>query len=472
MKKIIFKITVLALVVGGFTSCDSELDQIPFNEFGTENAYITAGDFENAVRGVYLALVQPSLYGGSDGGSMLDAPDVLADNVTFSQSGRHSRFSMHNWYYSASNASMSSLYYYNYQLIFRANQLLQYLEDFEGNTKSNIEAETRALRALAYFNNVNFFGQIPTQSGGAEGSMGVPYLDEADPLATPARETVGFIYDKVIDDLIFAAANINETNGNGRLSKDAVNTILSRVYLYRGKYQDAARVARLVSAPVADRSSIVDVWEDQSRDGVLFYVENEDAILGLSPGVTWSQGPRSNFRPEYVVSYDFYNSFAADDIRKEAYTLEAGSVNGIKKLFGRPGQSDGKVDIKILRAAEAKLNLAEAEYHNGNHAQALAALDAVRTKRYESAPSGETGAAILEAIKKERNWEFAFEYQRFFDLKRWGMGVERDGHGDQGDGSGTPSEAQNLAAGDHRFQLPISQTALDRNENLVQNPGY
>ena len=68
--------------------------------------------------------------------------------------------------------------------------------------------------------------------------------------------------------------------------------------------------------------------------------------------------------------------------------------------------------------------------------------------------------------------EFAFEYQRFFDIKRWGLSIERGGFGDLADGSGTPSDAQSLSAGSFKFQLPIATSALDLNPNLVQNPGY
>ena len=478
MKKIFYKIAFFTLIVGALTSCDKELDQVPFDSFGTENAYVTAADFENAIRGVYSNLTASGFYGGSDAGGMLDAPDVLSDNVTFAQKGRGTRRTLHNWQYGAADAPLYGLYTAAYSTIYRANLLLANSEGFEGENKENIVAEAKALRALAHFDLVTFWGKIPTQSGDANGSLGVAYVTEPDPTIEPARETVGTTYDLIVKDLTEAAAGINVTNDVGRMNRDAVNTLLSRVYLYRGQWQKAVDAANLVSTPVAPRSDVVDVWTDSSRSGLLFYIPNELPVLGISIGVTWSQGGLTNLIPEYVVSYDFYNSFAADDIRKEAYTMQAANnadglqFNAIKKLYGREGQSNGQVDIKILRAAEAYLNKAEAYFNLGNESAARTALDAVRTKRYTTPPSGETGSALRDAIRLERRFEFAFEYQRFFDLKRWGLSIDRDGFGDLADGTGTPSDQQSLAAGNNKFQLPIAQSSLDQNPNLVQNPGY
>ena len=478
MKNIFYKITIFSLIIGAFASCEKELDQVPFDEFGTENAYVTAADFENAIRGVYSTLTSGGFYGGSDAGGMLDAPDVLADNVTFAQKGRGTRRTLHNWQYGPADAPLNGLYTSAYRLIYRANLVITNIQDFEGENKENVLAEAKALRALAHFDVVTFFGKIPTQSSDANGSLGVAYVTDIDPNQEPARETVGAVYDKIIQDLTDAAAGINVTNDPGRMNRDAVNTLLSRVYLYMGEWQKAVDAANLVSTPVAPRSDVVDVWTDSSRSGLLFYIPNELPILGISVGVTWSQGGLTNLIPEYVVSYDFYNSFAEDDIRKEAYTLQAANnadglqFNAIKKLYGREGQSNGQVDIKILRAAEAYLNKAEAYFNLGNESAARTALDAVRTKRYTTPPSGETGSALRDAIRLERRFEFAFEYQRFFDLKRWGLPVERDGFGDLADGTGTPSDQQSLPAGSNKFQLPIAQSSLDQNPNLVQNPGY
>lgn len=478
MKNIISKITVLTLIVGILSSCDDELDQVPFDSFGTENAYVTAADFENAVRGIYSTLTRASLYGGSDAGGMIDAPDVLADNLTFAQKGRSTRRTLHNWFYGPADNPMLGLYYSSYITINRANLLLANIGDFEGENKENVIAEAKALRALSHLNVASFFAKIPTQSSDANGSLGVAYVTEPDPNNQPSRLTVGETYDLIVKDLTEAAAGINETNSPGRLNKDAVNTLLSRVYLYMGQWQKAIDAANLVTKSVAPRNQVVDVWEDESQAGLLLYIPNETGVLGLNIGVTYSQGGVTGLIPEYVVSYEFYNMFSDDDIRKDAFTMQASNnqdglhFNAVKKWFGRPGQNNGMVDMKIIRAEEAYLNKAEAYYNLGNEGAARAALDVLRAERYTTPPSGETGTALRDAIRLERRLEYAFEGHRFFDLKRWGLGVHRDGHGDLADGFGTPSDVQILPAGDIKFQLPISQIARDRNSNLQQNPGY
>jgi len=475
MKKYIKIITVIVFFTGILVSCEEDLDQLPYDEFATENAFSTAQDFENGIRGAYSALTRAGIYGGSGNGCMLSAPDVLADNVTLSQSGRFTKRYLHDYEYNI-NATMRGLYTDAYTLIFRANQILFYSEGFEGESKDNIVAEAKTLRALAHFNLATIFGKIPTQSGDANSSLGVAYVTEADPNIEPSRLSVEATYNMIINDLEDAKSKINQTNPAGRMGLDAVNILLSRVYLYMGQWQNSIDAANAVNDNVASRDNVVGVWEDTSQDGLVFYIPNADPILGNSIGVTWSQGTMTSLIPEYVASLQLYNLFAEDDIRKEAYTFQGSSggteYNGIKKLFGRPGQSNGEVDYKIFRVAEVYLNKAEAYYNIGNETSARQALDQVRTNRYITPPSGESGNDLRDAIRLERRLEFAFEYQRFFDIKRWGLSVNRAATGDIADGSGTPSDVLTLANGSNKFQLPIAQESLDVNPNLQQNPGY
>jgi len=477
MKNIFKKCLIFIFTIGFLTSCESNLDQIPFNSFGTENAFVSASDFENGIRGVYSTLVTGGLYGAGDGGSILSAPDVLADNVTLATVGRLTKRYLHEYTYSV-NITMSAMYNNAYSLIFRANQVLEFAEGFEGENKANIVAEAKALRALAHFHLVSFWGKIPTQSADANSSLGVAYVIVADPNIEPARNTVGEVYGFIVDDLKDAARDINDTNPEGRMGKEAVNLLLSRVYLYMGQWQNSINAANQVSTPVAARDGFVGIWDDSttSNDGLIFSIENVNPILNNSIGVTWSQGIRTSLIAEYVASKELVDLYLEDDIRKEAYIFDAANggndLNGIRKLFGREGQNDGIVDYKIFRAAEASLNKAEAHFRLNQPAQALAALNEVRTRRYLNPPNGESGNALLGAIKLERRLEFAFEYQRFLDIKRYGESVQRESFGEFADGSGTPPVVQTLPAGDIRFQMPIGQTTLDTNPNIIQNPGY
>ncbi len=476
MKKIILKISVFALVLVGFTSCDDKLEQVPFDAFGNENAYVSAADFENAIRGAYAGFTAGSMYGGSDAGGMIDAGDVLADNVTIAQDGRGTRSTMHNWRYVAADGPLAATYERTYIIANRANLILENIVDFEGDSKENIIAEAKAIRALAHFNTAIFFSKIPTQSNDANSSLGIAYVTEADASALPARESVGEVYNDIVADLTDALAGINETNPVGRLNKQGVATLLSRVYLYMGKYDLAVNAANMVTTKPASRNNFVGVWKDANQDGLLFYVPNEVGTLGIGVGVTYSQGSLTNLTPEYVVDYDFYTKFSDDDIRKEAYIAPGkkgpNNYNAIVKWFGRGTAFDGLVDLKILRAAEAYLNKAEAYYRLGNESAARTALDEVRSRRYTTFTGGEAGQALLDAIMLERRLEFAFEGHRFLDLKRWGLGVQRDGFGDLSDGSGVPSDVQSLSAGSTKLQLPIDQSIMDANSNLQQNPGY
>jgi len=473
MKNLYIKIVAVVVLVFTVTSCDKELSQIPFDEFGVENAYVTAADFENAVRGAYLGLTGGSYYGGA----FLANPDVLSDNTTLSEFGRQTKTIIHEWRYDPNNG-YRGLYQNAYSVIYRANLILENLESFEGDSKNNVMGEALTLRAMAHFDVARIFAKIPTQAGDANGSLGIVYRMDTDPNAQLSRSTVGETYQLIVDDLEAARLLINDDNGDSRMGKEAVSVLLSRAYLYMGRYQDAIDAADRVSTGVADRANVSGVWTDDSDDGVIFSITNETGVLGFNIGVQWSQGSPTALIPEYVASFQLNSLYdAGNDIRREAYifdgtTTEGVAVNGIKKYLGRGTAFGGEVDIKILRAAEAELNKAEAYFALGQEGSARTALDEIRTNRYTTPPTGGSGNALRDAIRLERRLEFAFEYQRFFDLKRWGLPIERGNEGDAADGSGNPSTVLTLSEGNFRFQLPIDLSSIIVNPNLQQNSGY
>ncbi|MQN11741.1 RagB/SusD family nutrient uptake outer membrane protein [Prevotella copri] len=138
-----------------------------------------------------------------------------------------------------------------------------------------------------------------------------------------------------------------------------------------------------------------------------------------------------------------------------------------------------------LRMAELYLNKAEALYHIGDEDGAREALKPVRQRAGMPAVTA-TGADLLEAIKNERRIEFAFEEHRYFDVRRWkeapkyfGSTVHAITIKKYPDGKKTyeVDKLRSDVGGDRKWDdkmywLPIPKSEMDKNPNLVQNPGY
>lgn len=473
MKKYILILTVSLFTV--FTACDKEnLDLNPFDAVGAEVALNTQGDFDSAVNGLYTQMI-----GGSYGASFMSFPDVIADNLVFVTAGRQTQKTQYEWRYNANNTYggfMTSCY----QVIQHANYILEKVDRLDdGAAKNNVIAQAKAARALALFTVNNVFGKIPTQAADANGSLGMPVLTSSDIRQKPARNTVAEVYTSVIEDLESAKGLISASNGKERFNKDAINGLLSRVYLYNGQYQKAADAASAVSTSVSTFSNFSGIWDDSSDDGVIFELKNFDTDTNVSVGVPYSQTLTGGIKSEYVVDFGFYGMFQNTDIRKSTYVVtssfEGNLYNNVAKyLSSSVNTGSGVVDIKVIRAAEVQLNKAEALANiPGQDAAALAALDLVRSQRYIGFTAGtETGQALKDAIQLERRLELAFEGHRFFDIKRKGLAINRTDAGDYADGTGTHPNFLTMPAGDTRFQLPIPKTELDVNPNFSPNPGY
>ena len=371
-----------------------------------------------------------------------------------------------------------------YDAVNAANLVIGQIDNLpEGAGKNNILGQALAARAFAHFDLVRVYGKIPTQSSDANSSLGIVYVkvedgDVGDPLAQPARETVASNYTEIIGDLERASTLIGASNGEGRLNKNAVFGILSRVYLYNGEWQKAIDAANQVTTPLATAAQLPGVYTDANNAGIVFELAiNTTSESGYeNVGVLYNQTVSGNIRSEYVIDFGFWNSIEEADQRRAVLqtvgTYESKNYNAIIKFRGETGQVNGRVDIKVVRAAEVLLNKAEAQFNLGLEDEALISLNQLRDLRYSSYLGGETGQELEDAIQFERRVELAFEGHRFFDIKRRGEAVTRTNAGDIIDGTGTPPDVVVLPAGDHRFQFPIPIGEINANPNFVQNPGY
>lgn len=131
----------------------------------------------------------------------------------------------------------------------------------------------------------------------------------------------------------------------------------------------------------------------------------------------------------------------------------------------------GSRDFIMFRLAETYLIAAEALIKQGKAADAVPFINAVRRR---AAWPGKTAAmeitaaqATMEFIMEEREREMAGEMHRWFDLKRWGILIERVK-------AYNPDGAPNIK--DFHVLRPIPQDQIDRTAGgataYPQNPGY
>ncbi|MBT1688057.1 RagB/SusD family nutrient uptake outer membrane protein [Dawidia soli] len=152
----------------------------------------------------------------------------------------------------------------------------------------------------------------------------------------------------------------------------------------------------------------------------------------------------------------------------------------------------------ILRFTEAILNYVEACIELGEDEEARTWLNKVRFRAGMPAVA-ESGEALKERYRNERRVEMAYEEQRYHDARRWMIAAETIGqkavrmnitatlkpgkdvkiYRYDTDSYNYVYEAQEIDPGienrlwlDKMYYLPIHRDEINRNNKLVQNPGY
>ncbi|MBL0882244.1 MAG: RagB/SusD family nutrient uptake outer membrane protein [Chitinophagaceae bacterium] len=469
------KTFITILTIGTLLSCKkSELELGPFNQIETAKAFNTQTDVSLAINGMYAGM--RGAYVNSTWNILGDA---LADNVILSTFGRQTLVNFSEWRYNG-NAT-STFITTGYSVIRRANAILENIDKFPvGAFKDNARGEALAVRALLHFDIARLYAKTFTNATNTDSVA--PYIVSTAATQLPSKEPVRGFYNKIVADLVAAEPLIAVNNGTGKLNRAAVNGLLSRVYLYMGDYARAITAANQALGTNPVLPSLADfarVWTDETSNGVLFKVLNTSQDDINTPGVNYYQITSGNIRSEYVAEYNLRQAFSATDVRTTAYIVTS-PYNGVQqnhviKYRGRIGGNLGVLDVKILRTAEVLLNRAESNARLGNETAALADLNLLGAQRYANYQpiTNLSGAALITEILKERRLELAFEGDRFFDLKRLNLPINRDGtRGDRADGTGTTYLFLNMAANDHRFQLPYPNSEINFNINFKQNPGY
>lgn len=410
----------------------------------------------------YLALTE-MVSDNSDKGS--DPTDTGADKDLFDALT-----------YTASSPSIDVMWTQWYKTIGRASLAIDYTNDFEGSTdapRERLIGEAKFLRALNYFWLVRSFGDIPLQ-----------HVDLVN--RVPKEEVYAYI-EQDLTEAIAVLPNKNEYAAQdiGRATKGAAQGLLSKVYLYQEKWQQAADMANTVmsSNQYALETDYATIWRESTENGPesLFEIQARGEIpahgVQQYSQTQGARGPNGWGWGFNTPSEDLLNAFNTngDSIRRDATIIFAGETlfNGRQvspaasnpryneKAFSaaNEGQADGDKNIRVLRYAEILLIRAESLNELGQSAAALGPLNEVRERVDLPDVTTTDQNALRNAIYTERRLELAMEHDRWFDLIRTGQAEEVM------TALGLPFQEKNQL-----YPIPTGQ--LIQTPEMTQNPGW
>ncbi len=156
---------------------------------------------------------------------------------------------------------------------------------------------------------------------------------------------------------------------------------------------------------------------------------------------------------------------------------------GNESIIRPRGTNVGNTPWPHFRYNEVLLNYAEANYFLGKEDICRQYINMIRSRPSVNMPAvTATGSDLLKKLQHERKIELFLEGHRFFDVRRWKIAPEVlsidaekvDIHKDPVTGvkTYTYSVFQPRNFPDKMYYLPIPQAEMEKNTNLVQNPGY
>ena len=506
MKKYLNKY-ISAMLVLLIVSC-TDLEEDPVGVLSPEGFFQTPADVEAAIFGAYGRMASEPYYGRK----LTLTLQLLSDMCDIGDRGTPARRQEINDFITESNNGMVSEFWpRSYEIISAANAAIAgadlLADDVVTEERRNeLKAEARFVRAFTYYHLVQLFSAIPY----------IDYVvEDPETVKTLAKTPEEEVYASIIEDLEFGQQYLpmqHPSNVRTRRSKGTAYTMLASVYLTRGDWQQAYNHAKWVIdnagelgyGLVPDFQTLFVATEEDGLPEHIFAVdflgsqtgsggENDD-LMGAITGI---RGADQNGWSVSVPSMAVYETWDPRDYRRKVSIEDSTLVGGvlapyieyqqvqrphIAKFARFPGNSntEGRYsdhNYVCFRYAEVLLIAAEALNEiSGPTAEAMGYVNQIRARARnwagmmtdfpENVMGGISKDDFRDLVLDERRLERAFEFKRWYDIKRRQLGEEAF------TASTSLEPHANFDPGKH-YLLPLPQDELDRNPNLApQNPGY
>lgn len=465
------KITSLFIVGILIASCDSDfLEPELTSAINGGNYYNSNAELETAVLNMYDGLQGVNSTSGNDNHATqveFYLTEMRSDNTrTKASEGEAAQFE--NYSIVATNGIVADYYRSFYNIIYRANLVLENLDVASGSTASQFEGEAKFVRALAYFNLVRLFGAIPLVE------------ELIDPLNTETaftRVAESEIYNLIVSDLTTAISNL-DNSFRTRASKASAQALLAKVHLTNKNYSDAKTLLESIisSGDFSLEPNFKDVFYNESNSETIF-------AIGYLPGANDSQ----NFSAEWLnavgrtsgvnyVTADVRSafetnggnrsivSFRQDASQPQQYQVAKYFPNGEEDAPYTLDPTQAGNDWIVLRYADVLLMHVESVLAGTNETIDPIALDSFQKIRNRAGLTTPVTIVTKDGLLNERRVELAFENKRFFDLIRFGKAQEI---------LSTFSNVNGYQFSSTDLLLPIPQSEIGLSLGvLTQNPGY
>lgn len=451
--KSIVKIFAFIAMLGLVPACEGNLEVEPYNSLDAATGFKTKQDVDAALLGAYSAIQNSNYYGLQ----MQVLPDLYADIL--SHTGTFPTYAqVANRQLLADNSSLTSLWNAVYVAIDRANNVIASAPGVASDPSFNVNnalGEARLLRAFHYFNLLRLYGGAPEGFNKADG-LGLPLyttptLSAAD-AAPKARATEAETWTLIMEDIDFAVANIAVTNCIGRLHKNAALALKARAHLYRGEWPQAEAAATEVIASgrqtLLTTANYANIWLNQNSSETIWELQFD--INNTNSIAFWYYPTALGGRNEFTSTASLRDGHEADDVRKVVNATTAPS-NKTQKYT----RINGTDNVQLIRLSEMYLIRAEARAQQNKIADAVADLNVIRNRAGLPSANPATAAAVVDAVIKERRFEFAHEGHRWFDLRRIG----------QWNALGLTESFRS------RWPIPLREVQTS-GDIIAQNPGY
>ncbi|HDZ07193.1 hypothetical protein LCGC14_0165700 [marine sediment metagenome] len=433
------KYIIFAVTVSVFVSCDTEefLNPLPDTAVAVDGFFQSDADVLSGVYGIYDALQGVNSNTESNIGDFnrgVQFEHLLTEHRTDNTRNatlEGSKADFHRYVVNANNVESEDYYASMYEVIFRANNILDFIDVADESNRARYTAEAKFLRAYAYFKLVRMFGAVPLVTS---------VVGPTDNESLFTRIPIAQVYDQIITDLEEAASALDNSS-KSRASKAAAQGILAKVYLSLDSpdYAAAQQLCEAIvnSSDFALEGNFHDVFYNELNNEIIFAVQYETGNSAESQSFSseFTSSTRAGSEDgQNIVNENLVLDFAAfgGNRTAESYITFGTSNEVIKFLpdgsdittsppsYGSSARDAGN-DYIALRYADVLLMHVEAIMAGGASTTNAAALSSFQAVRDRAGLTATVSAITKEDLLVERRVELAFENQRWFDLLRFGV---------------------------------------------------